>query len=342
MPTISRSVVSAASRSRRQHLTRIDGPPPLLTILGQDQGFYARKQFRSCDFAPFYGQRGLCSVCGSADLGKGHADFCSTECEQLFTTNHNWELAKPAAMHRDGYTCTRCGHEPDPQDPQARASELVVRHIERPQSPQYAQKYGMPTFANTRRSGCHQHLENLITLCRFCDDADTTADPDLFAGSTDVDELETSEAEATVVSAPAIVGPTTSIADHELDPGLCRQRQVNPDIFFEQRLRSQAVRLCAQCPVRMLCAQRALDLRDTDGIIAGVFLPGKRFPDKLADRREQLQQIVDAAKRAVAVCEVDATATVKTPESVDVVAAPVLQLMIPGTEDYVELERASA
>lgn len=258
------------------------------------EGIYALKQRHCCDLAPFHGRRGQCSVCGASSSGNDH--YCSTACEQAFAHNHNWELAKPAALHRDNYTCTRCGHQPDPTDPQARSSELVVRHIERPVSPQYAQKLNIPTFANTRRNGCHQHLDNLTTLCRFCDDVAEDGDNDLFGAPTDLIALDSPEAEApSVAAAPVVVGPTTTISDRDLDPGVCRQREVDPDVFFEQRHRAQAVRLCAQCPVKLLCAQRALDLRDTDGIIAGVFLPGKRFPAKLEARRVQLQKMVDTA-----------------------------------------------
>lgn len=332
MPTPSVIAWTPQTRRRPNGLMRLAGR------YGNNEGFYGRKQFNACEFVPFYGQRGICSVCGSDCAGRRRDDFCSAECEQHFSSNHDWALAKPAAMHRDGYTCTRCGHRPDPADPQACASELVVRHVERPQSPQYAQKYGMPTFANTRRSGCHQHLENLITVCRFCDDADISGDPDLFSESTDVVDTDTPESEPVpTVSTAAPVGPTTSISDHDLDPGLCRQRDIDPDTFFEQRLRPQAVRLCAQCSVKALCAQRALDLRDTDGIIAGVFLPGKRFPDKLAERREQLQMVIDAAN-AVAATK---AARAKADKPQEPTPAPVLHL-VAGHEAYVELERASA
>lgn len=297
------------------------------------EGIYACKQRDACDFVPFHGRSCQCAVCGASSNGRDY--FCSTECEQAFAYNHNWELAKPAAMHRDNYTCTRCGHQPDPSDPQARSSELVVRHIERPASPQYAQKLNIPTFANTRRNGCHQHLDNLITVCRFCDDlADSDTDP--FSAPGDLIALDSPEDEAPAAPAPALAGPTTTISDHDLDPGVCRQREVDPDIFFEQRHRAQAVRLCAQCPVKLLCAQRALDLRDTDGIIAGVFLPGKRFPAKLEDRRGQLQQMLDKANG------VDTAQTPAAP------APPVVHAIAAteACETYLELdlglERASA
>ena len=54
-----------------------------------------------------------------------------------------------------------------------------------------------------------------------------------------------------------------------------------------------AKRSCGYCPVRRACAQAALDLGVTDGVWAGVRLPGARFPEELDRKRDLLRRVIN-------------------------------------------------
>lgn len=234
---------------------------------------------RDCAIAPHFRQRGRCGTCGAA-IAEAGSGFCGDECARVFVVNHNWDLARFAAMHRDQHTCTRCGWQATSADP---TQDLVVRHLEIPRS------------GNVRGRGCHQHLDNLETVCRMCDELDTSvvtvtaidapqepAEPTLFTTSP---------------AATALQPPHTTVKPHELDPGLCRQPStaVDPEFWFEQINRRDAKKICANCPVLTKCAKFALDMRVTDGVFAGVALPGRRHARTLRERRQQLQELVDAS-----------------------------------------------
>jgi WhiB family transcriptional regulator, redox-sensing transcriptional regulator len=74
--------------------------------------------------------------------------------------------------------------------------------------------------------------------------------------------------------------------------GLCQFD--DPDRWFQHGPRAAvAKRICANCPVRRACAQAALDLRVTDGVWAGVRLPGARFPEDLEKKRASLRRVID-------------------------------------------------
>ena len=127
------------------------------------------------------------------------------------------------------------------------------------------------------------------------------------------DELDTSVVTVTAIDAPqepaeptlfttspavtALQPPHTTVKPHELDPGLCRQPStaVDPEFWFEQINRRDAKKICANCPVLTKCAKFALDMRVTDGVFAGVALPGRRHARTLRERRQQLQELVDAS-----------------------------------------------
>lgn len=258
-----------------------------------DRFWIYEAKIRSCEITPHFRDRGRCGTCGDVIADKG-SGFCSDDCARTFMVNHNWSLARFAALHRDDHTCVRCGHHPEPDE---RAQELVVRHIEKP-----IQERGL-RGTRTRARGCHQHLTNLETLCRECDSAA---------------EREEQAAAVPPIAAPAEIEPpaTTAIQPQDLEPGLCNpSRGIDPEFWFEAINRRQAPKICAGCPVLLKCAQYALEMGVTDGVFAGVSLPGKRKGPALTKKREVLQGMLDQARarqHALAARDVDQHATATT------------------------------
>lgn len=78
--------------------------------------------------------------------------------------------------------------------------------------------------------------------------------------------------------------------------GLCRFD--DPELWFGHTVRdvTRAKRICGNCPVRLACAEAALDLEVTDGVWAGVRMPGAKYIDPLAQARERLGQVIEAAR----------------------------------------------
>lgn len=246
--------------------------PAIWTI--KDAAWVYSPKLAACDIAPHFKDPNRCGICGS--ILPQHSDtsgFCGDDCARVFFVNHNWDLARRAAAHHADYTCQRCGQHADTRnDPLAHTRELVVRHRR------------LPASGNRRSRGCHQHLENLITLCRSCDT--TSAPPTLLralCNDTDEDADDHNVDDA----------PTSTVAPEELAPGLCHPSQGHdPELWFRQR--QSAIKLCQQCPVRARCAQLALDLKVTDGVYAGISLPGKRKPHQLKAARGRLQELLTA------------------------------------------------
>jgi WhiB family transcriptional regulator, redox-sensing transcriptional regulator len=73
--------------------------------------------------------------------------------------------------------------------------------------------------------------------------------------------------------------------------GLC-QFGDDPNFWFRFEDSVRAAAICANCPVRLACARAALSLQATDGVWAGVRLPGNRFPEELDQAREQLRRVI--------------------------------------------------
>ena len=74
---------------------------------------------------------------------------------------------------------------------------------------------------------------------------------------------------------------------HEV--GLCRHD--DPDDWFAVHKVhiAQRVRICFNCPAQTQCARNALDFGATDGVWAGVYLPGRQFePQRLIEARDRL------------------------------------------------------
>lgn len=154
----------------------------------------------SCAVAPFADQRGVCRVCGITLTGRRTA-WCSDRHRLIWWNQHDWKAARRLAVERDAGVCQRCGvttrsmwdrrwraHPNAPVEPKydsARTSEPgyreewqrayknwhdsweaflrdfaldlapEVNHIE----PRSGKGYGM---------GCHNHADNLETLCHSC------------------------------------------------------------------------------------------------------------------------------------------------------------------------------
>ena len=99
-----------------------------------------------CPYSETDIQKGLCRRCGKA-LPKYKRKWCSEECALLYYRNHNWSVARRAALTRDGHQCVRlsCGS----------VLNLEVNHI-------------IPRLGQGYLPGCHNHLDNLETLCHDC------------------------------------------------------------------------------------------------------------------------------------------------------------------------------
>lgn len=75
--------------------------------------------------------------------------------------------------------------------------------------------------------------------------------------------------------------------------GLCRFDE--PELWFQYGTDAAvAKRICGNCPVRRACARAALDLAATDGVWAGIRLPGVKFPEELDRKRDSLRRLIGA------------------------------------------------
>lgn len=96
---------------------------------------------------------GLCDACGGKLTGRQRR-WCGKDCELRWWRNHSWSFARNAAIRRDKRTCQRCNVTED-QLFYTRAAKLEVNHK-------------VPCLGKHAVKGCHNHLENLETLCHAC------------------------------------------------------------------------------------------------------------------------------------------------------------------------------
>lgn len=115
-----------------------------------------------CPWLPHEHQDGVCDRCGTTLTGR-QTRWCSAHCQMEWRTQHDWTVARKAAMVRDSHKCVKCGaaqhydwREPD------KTVRLEVNHI----VPREGRGYGF---------GCHNHQDNLETLCQPCHRAVTNA-----------------------------------------------------------------------------------------------------------------------------------------------------------------------
>jgi hypothetical protein len=122
-----------------------------------------------CALLPFDTVAGRCARCGNGLSGQ--IRWCSITCEQQYLRNHNWNMARQAALERDDHCCVKCGWMPEAcgyldngqfvlwsrsnltLEPEA--NWLEVNHI-------------IPRRGAGYDFGCHHHLATLETLCHQC------------------------------------------------------------------------------------------------------------------------------------------------------------------------------
>jgi len=136
----------------------VNHPGPSLDLLETAERILAGPTF--CD-GPDAWQPGcgFCATCGTRITGRPDAPtgaqrrprwFCKTRgtaCRNEWRRNHQWPEARRAALKRDR-RCLRCPAWKSPPP-----AELEVNHI----VPRNGGGYG---------TGCHNHLDNLESLCR--------------------------------------------------------------------------------------------------------------------------------------------------------------------------------
>jgi WhiB family redox-sensing transcriptional regulator len=81
------------------------------------------------------------------------------------------------------------------------------------------------------------------------------------------------------------------------DAGLCRYGD-DSDWFASHAVhRARAIAICNNCPIQRKCALDAQRLGATDGVWAGVYLPGLRDAEGLAAAREKLEKLAERLAR---------------------------------------------
>ena len=81
------------------------------------------------------------------------------------------------------------------------------------------------------------------------------------------------------------------------DAGLCRYGD-DSDWFASHAVhRARAIAICNNCPIQRKCALDAQRLGATDGVWAGVYLPGLRDAEGLAAAREKLDKLTERLAR---------------------------------------------
>lgn len=80
--------------------------------------------------------------------------------------------------------------------------------------------------------------------------------------------------------------------------GLCSY-SADPNDWFDYRKADQCKRICGNCPLRQACARTALALGVTDGVWAGVDMPGAHATvESLAVVHRQLAMVIAALDHA--------------------------------------------
>lgn len=77
------------------------------------------------------------------------------------------------------------------------------------------------------------------------------------------------------------------------DNGLCNYS--DPEDWFDYRKTKECKRICGNCPLRKACAKTALAVGASDGVWAGVDLPGEHASaEEQVIARRQLALVVEA------------------------------------------------
>ena len=108
---------------------------------------------------------GCCAKCEKPLSGR-RSRWCSTECATWLYLergkNHDWKMARAAALERDGYKCVVCGHD-------GKADKMVVdRHGHASRYTELEVNHIVPRRGARYSRSCRNHLSNLETVCRAC------------------------------------------------------------------------------------------------------------------------------------------------------------------------------
>jgi hypothetical protein len=140
------------------------------------------EDLRACTASAWFGEPDRCRWCDKP-LPRRRTRWCSTDCADAYRAEHVWSTARPAALDRDGHTCTRCGRGPganavlrllNPRMGPAEWRRFAARHARL-----YDLWWRWTTFPGLevhhleplwglRGDGCHHHAANLVTLCDAC------------------------------------------------------------------------------------------------------------------------------------------------------------------------------
>lgn len=107
-----------------------------------------------CSLRPFAGVQGRCDACGATLAGR-QSVWCSTECRAAWERNHDWPLARAAALARTLNACERCGVVAH-----YGVTEIEVNHRD-------------PLLGRGYNRSCFHHQDNLEPLCLPCHRAET-------------------------------------------------------------------------------------------------------------------------------------------------------------------------
>jgi 5-methylcytosine-specific restriction endonuclease McrA len=132
-----------------------------------------------CELIPEHPPAG-CAGCGKP-LPKRRTRWCSDWCSsnwwRTFAEQHDWAEARAAALKRDR-GCVRCGAMPfDEPEPHLRDftrerwKDYLPAHkawVQRRALAQLEVNHIVPRVGKGYGRGCHNHLDNLETLCHRC------------------------------------------------------------------------------------------------------------------------------------------------------------------------------
>lgn len=156
-----------AWRRERDRRARLDADEPKLVVEGEMwlDGWvsYGDKAAAECKASRWEGLAGLCRWC-NGELPKRRQRWCCDECASEWNRNHWWTVASHRRKVMDGWRCVDCdGFKPEEAYEKAkRRSEerawrwrrLEVHHL-------------VPILGRHGESGCHHHLDGLVTVCVF-------------------------------------------------------------------------------------------------------------------------------------------------------------------------------
>lgn len=98
----------------------------------------------ACTASAWAGDPKRCRWCDGELTGR-RTRWCRDECANEYARNHWWSTASVMAKKRDGWRCVECGSQ----------IGLEAHHL-------------IPVLGRHGESGCHHHLEGLVTLCATC------------------------------------------------------------------------------------------------------------------------------------------------------------------------------